>query len=77
MRSNKKEPHDAAQSEGFVFRMMYLVMKIIALIFFFSIFNWLSLNLGIYDRFIMFLGGYIVGQYMLQEWNDIKPKNFK
>lgn len=73
----KKEPHDAAQSEGFVFRMMYLIMKIIALIFLFSIFNWLSLNLGIYDRFIMFLGGYIVGQYMLQEWNDIKPKNFK
>ena len=52
-------------------------MKVMATLVILAITNKLAIMAGILDKPIMFLGGYILGQYMMKEWNEIIPNEFK
>lgn len=73
----KKEPHDAALIKGIAIKFVFLLMKVMATLVILAITNKLAIIAGILDKSIMFLGGYILGQYMMKEWNEITPNEFK
>lgn len=74
MNSNKKEPRiNAAQ---IIMNIIFFTMKILVILFIMAFFYWLSSFLEVAEKTVMFMGGYLFGQYMLQEWNYIIPKKF-
>ena len=73
----KKEPHDATLIKSIAIKLAFLLMKVMATLVVLAITNKLAIMAGILDKSIMFLGGYIVGQYMMKDWNEIIPKEFQ
>ena len=73
----EKEPHDAALIKGIAIKFVFLLMKVMATLLILAITNKLAIMAGTLDKSIMFLGGYILGQYMMKDWNEIIPKEFQ
>lgn len=75
--NNKKEPHDAALIKGIAIKVVFLLMKVMATLVVLAIVNKIAIMSGNLDKSVMFLGGYILGQYMMKDWNEIIPKEFQ
>lgn len=73
----KKETHNAALIKGIAIKFAFLLMKVMATLVILAIINKLAIMAGNLDKPIMFLGGYILGQYMMKDWNEIIPKEFQ
>ena len=73
----KKEPHDATLIKSIAIKLAFLLMKVMATLVVLAITNKLAIMAGTLDKSIMFLGGYILGQYMMKDWNEIIPKEFQ
>lgn len=75
--NKKEEPHDAALIKGIAIKVAFLLMKVMATLVILAITNKLAIMSGNLDKSVMFLGGYILGQYMMKDWNEIIPKEFQ
>jgi len=73
----KKETHNAALIKGIAIKFAFLLMKVMATLVILAIINKLAIMAENLDKPIMFLGGYILGQYMMKDWNEIIPKEFQ
>ena len=67
--NKKKEPNNVALIKGIAIKFAFLLILAIT--------NKLAIMAGILDKSIMFLGGYILGQYMMKDWSEIIPKEFQ
>ncbi len=75
--NKKEEPHNAALIKGIAIKFAFLLMKVMATLIVLAITNKLAIMAGSLDKSIMFLCGYIFGQYMMKDWNEIIPKEFQ
>ena len=75
--NKKEEPHNAALVKDIAIKFVFLLMKVMATLVILAIINKLAIMAGNLDKAIMFLGGYILGQYMMKDWNEIIPKEFQ
>ena len=64
------------QIRNMTINLVFFVMKIMATIFMMGFISWIADLFGIAERVVMFIGGYLFGQYMLKEWSEIIPKKF-
>lgn len=85
---DKKEPHEEAQKVytqksnqqkivlpvNFATNTMFFIMKMLVFLFMLGFMYWVSDFFVVGEKAVMFIGGYLFGQYMLQEWSEIITK---